>query len=161
MQRQIVEASSPATLGGELRYSFRMTSTHPSLVLKNSVVAELHYGVRPTYVPNSPGWFRGIMNRRGALVPVFDITQWLGLGRDPSQDRRGLLLVDLPPKTAGLWILGEPKLTTLIRVEEADLSVFPESFHPYISGVYDSDDGFCFEFDHAMWFRVAGGRSNV
>jgi chemotaxis signal transduction protein len=161
MQQQIVEAPNAAPLGGELRYSFRITSTHPSLVLRSGVVAELHYGVRPAYVPNSPGWFRGIMNRRGALVPVFDVTQWLGLGRDPSKDRRGLLLMDLPPKTAGLWILGEPRLMTLVRAEEADLSVFPDSFHPFISGVFESDDGLCFEFDHAAWFRVAGGRSNV
>jgi len=161
MQRQVVDDLSPSVLGGELRYSFRITSMQPSLVLKKSIVSELHYGVRPVYVPNSPGWFRGIMNRRGALVPVFDITQWLGLGRDPSKERRGLLLIDMPPKTAGLWILGEPKLTTLMQAEAADLSLFPDSFHPFISGVYESDDGFCFEFDHAAWFRVAGGRSNV
>jgi chemotaxis signal transduction protein len=153
-------ASSPR-LGGELRYRFSITSSYPSLVLKPGTVAELHYGVRPVYIPNSPGWFRGVMNRRSAMVPVFDITQWLGLGRDSSTARRGLLLMDLPPKTAGLWILGEPVLSTLVATSEADISVFPDALHPYISGAFASDEGDCFEFDHVAWFRMAGGRANV
>jgi hypothetical protein len=153
--------SQPATLGGTLRYSFKITSTFPRLTLGEGVMGELHYDVRPTYIPNSPGWFRGVMNRRGALVPVFDVTQWLGLGRDPSTERRGLLLLDGVPKTAGLWVLGEPKLLTIVANTEADRSLFPAPFQPYILQGYESDEGPCFEFDHVNWFRLAGGRSFV
>ena len=150
-----------STLGGELRYSFRLTSIFPRLVLAPSVMGELHYGVRPTYIPNSPGWFRGVMNRRGALVPIFDVTLWLGLGRDPSADRRGVLLFDSAPKMAGIWILGEPKLVTLMENPEADRSEFPEPLQAFLTQGFESDDGPCFEFDHAAWFRLAGGRAVV
>jgi hypothetical protein len=155
------QQAAPTTLGGSLRYSFKITSTHPRLVLAEGLIGELHYDVRPTYVPNSPGWFRGVMNRRGALVPVFDITQWLGLGRDASTERRGLLLMDIAPKSAGLWVLGEPKLLTIVDNPDADRSVFPAALVPYLSRGYESDDGPCFEFDHASWFRLAGGRTLV
>jgi hypothetical protein len=148
-------------LGGELRNSFRLTSTFPRLVLAPGVLGELHYGVRPAYIPNSPGWFRGIMNRRGALVPIFDVTQWLGLGRDPSTERRGVLLLDAGIKTAGIWVLGEPKVLTLIENSDADRSSFPDTLLPYLTKGFESDEGPCFEFDHASWFRLAGGRSMV
>ncbi len=145
----------------ELRFSFRLTSTFPRLLLGPNVSGELHYGVRPTYIPNSPGWFRGVMNRRGALVPVFDVTQWIGLGRDPSSERRGILLLDSIPKTAGIWILGEPKLLT-IEAQKLDAhGSFPDSLIPYLGRGYASEDGPCFEFDHQGWFRLAGGRSMV
>jgi CheW-like domain len=152
-------AGPSTSLGGTLRYSFRITSTFPRLVLGQNVIGELHYDVRPTYVPNSPGWFRGVMNRRGALVPVFDVTQWLSLGRDPSTERRGLLLLDSAPKSAGLWVLGEPKLLTVIASDEADRQAFPAPLLPYLTQGFESDDGPCFEFDHVSWFRLAGGRS--
>ncbi len=148
-------------LGGALRYSFQLTSIYPRLVLAPGVIGELHYGVRPTYIPNSPGWFRGIMNRRGALVPIFDVTLWLNLGRDPSTDRRGVLLFDSAPKMAGIWILGDPKLVTLVENPEADRSEFPEQMQPFLTQGFESDDGPCFEFDHAAWFRLAGGRATM
>ena len=134
---QAVQAGG--SLGGELRYSFRLTSHYPRLVIGSRVMGELHFGVRPTYIPNSPGWFRGVMNRRGALVPVFDITIWLGLERDSSTERRGILLFDGAPKSAGIWILGEPKLVTLLA-EPLDKSVFPERFQPYLGQSFESDD---------------------
>ena len=154
-----IEQPAPSTgnLGGELRYSFALTSNYPRLVIGNRVMGELHYGARPTYIPNSPGWFRGVMNRRGALVPVFDITIWLALERDSSTERRGILLFDGAPKSAGIWILGEPKLVTLVP-EPLDKSAFPERFQPFLSQSFESDDGPCFEFDHQQWFRAAGGR---
>ena len=152
--------STEASLGGTLRYSFRLTSTYPRLVLAPGVVGELHFGVRPSYIPNSPGWFRGVMNRRGALVPIFDVTLWLGLGRDPSTERRGVLLFDSAPKMAGIWILGEPKMLTLIEDNDADRSDFPEPIQAFLTQGFETDDGPCFEFDHAAWFRLAGGRAN-
>ena len=153
--------TNEASLGGALRYSFRLTSNYPRLVLAPGVMGELHYGVRPTYIANSPGWFRGVMNRRGALVPIFDVTLWLGLGRDPSTERRGLLLFDSAPKMAGIWILGEPKMVTLVENEDADRSAFPEQLQAFLTQGFESDDGSCFEFDHAAWFRLAGGRTNA
>jgi hypothetical protein len=157
----LAPTANSGVLGGELRYSFRLTSHYPRLVIGSGVMGELHYGIRPTYIPNSPGWFRGVMNRRGALVPIFDVTLWLGLGRDSSTERRGILLFDGAPKSAGIWILGEPKLVTLVEDENADMSVFPDPLRPFLSRGYDSDDGPCFEFNHASWFRLAGGRANV
>ena len=154
-------SNGQSNLGGALRYSFRLTSIYPRLVLAPSVMGELHYGIRPTYIPNAPGWFRGVMNRRGALVPIFDVTLWLNLGRDPSTERRGVLLFDSAPKMAGIWILGEPKLVTLVENSDADRSEFPEQLQPFLTQGFESDDGQCFEFDHAAWFRVAGGRVTV
>jgi chemotaxis signal transduction protein len=142
-----------------LRYSFKLNSSYPRLVLAPGVPGELHYGVRPAYVPNSPGWFRGVMNRRGALIPIFDVTLWLGLGRDPSTERRGVLLFDAAPKMAGIWILGEPKLVTLVENSDADRSDFPDTLLPYLKQGFESDEGECFEFDHQSWFRLAGGRA--
>lgn len=155
------DSSGQSNLGGELRYSFRLTSTYPRLVLAPGVIGELHYGIRPTYIPNSPGWFRGVMNRRGAIVPIFDVTLWLNLDRDPSTDRRGVLLFDSAPKMAGVWILGEPKLVTLVENSDADRGGFPEQMQAFITHGFESDDGPCFEFDHAAWFRLAGGRTLV
>mgnify|MGYP003952499105 CR=1 FL=1 len=49
------------------------------LLLPPGDVAELVRGARVSAVPNTPSWFVGLINRRGNLVPVFDLLHYFDL----------------------------------------------------------------------------------
>jgi purine-binding chemotaxis protein CheW len=49
----------------------------------------------PTPVPMRPAWMRGVMNLRGAVVPVVDLAAKLGLGASTASRFTCLIIVDL------------------------------------------------------------------
>lgn len=49
-----------------------------------------------TEVPMMPPFVRGVMNLRGAVVPVLDLAQRLGLGRTEIGRRTCIVIVDCP-----------------------------------------------------------------
>jgi chemotaxis signal transduction protein len=48
-----------------------------------------------TPVPNVPAWIRGIMNLRGAVLPVLDLRQKFGLGRTETTQDTCIIIVDI------------------------------------------------------------------
>ncbi|MGC4066337.1 MAG: chemotaxis protein CheW [Polyangiaceae bacterium] len=48
-----------------------------------------------TPVPNVPAWIRGIMNLRGAVLPVLDLRQKFGLGRTETTVDTCIIIVDI------------------------------------------------------------------
>lgn len=49
-----------------------------------------------TEVPMTPEFCRGVINLRGVVVPVIDLSQRLGRGATPVQRRTCILIVELP-----------------------------------------------------------------
>jgi chemotaxis signal transduction protein len=48
-----------------------------------------------TPVPNMPAWIRGIVNLRGAVLPVLDLRQKFGLGRTETKPDTCIIIVDI------------------------------------------------------------------
>lgn len=103
-------------------------------------------------IPNSPPWLRGMLNLRGALVPVFDLTLVLGMSGHEYREQQVVLVFDKGPKAVGIVVDGYPKqLLALSRV--AQLPELPTSLKGYVAAAYTHDGDLWLEFDHEEFFR--------
>jgi twitching motility protein PilI len=59
-------------------------------------------------LPNAPQWFCGIANLHGMLIPVFDLSQYIGVERDAAT-KPMLLVLSHGADAAGILIDGLPE----------------------------------------------------
>lgn len=57
-----------------------------------------------TPLPNAPGYVRGVINLRGAVVPIIDMSERLMMGRSEPGERHVIVVVDVGGKLAGLLV---------------------------------------------------------
>jgi purine-binding chemotaxis protein CheW len=69
-------------------------------------VREILKVVHMTELPLMPDFVRGVMNLRGAVVPVIDLSARLGLGLTPTDRRTCIVIVDVDSGAAGTQTLG-------------------------------------------------------
>ncbi|HVJ61496.1 MAG TPA: chemotaxis protein CheW [Tahibacter sp.] len=78
------------------------------LLLPPGDVAELIHNARVSAVPNARSWFVGLINRRGNLVPVFDLLHYFGLA--PRATHRNALVVGNGSAAFALPVSLEPQI---------------------------------------------------
>ena len=118
-----------------------------SYALQISRVREVLEMTRITRVPRTPGYMRGVINLRGAVVPVVDLRERFGLGRTEQTVDTCIVIseIDLGGDVAVVGLLAD-------SVQEV-LEIVPESIEPpprfgtvvdttYIRGMGRRDDGF-------------------
>jgi twitching motility protein PilI len=115
-------------------------------------------------MPTTPNWFRGILNLRGNLVPVFDLGQLFGgkldegvaLGRLAlrAQTER-LLILDKGERSIGIVIDTLPRtVSTSHRLGQ--LPPLPDRLNGHVSGSFEHDGEVWLEFDHVGFFEAVG-----
>lgn len=87
-----------------------------------------------TKVPRAPKAIEGVVNLRGAILPVVDVRKQLGLGEPSVPPRPRLLVCRVGPHLLGLKVDG---VSTVFRVEREALKPAPvsEGASPHIVGV--------------------------
>lgn len=102
-------------------------------------------------IPNSVPWLRGMLNLRGALVPVFDLALVLGLPRQAYREQPAVLVFGKGAQAVGVVTEGHPKqLPGLSRV--AQLPELPTALKGHVAAAYAHDEDLWFEFDHEAFF---------
>ncbi len=95
-------------------------------------------------VPDTPEWIRGVVERRGAAVPVVDLALRFGSGPTETTHRTCVVLVETHPEgetlVAGLVVSAVRQVvgvaTATIRPAPA---LGPHVSTPYVKGVFDLD----------------------
>ncbi len=89
------------------------TSQFLSFYLANKLYAveilEVEEIIEPseiTEIPLAPDYIRGVINLRGDVVPVFDLTAHMGHGRRDINKRSCIVLVQIQTETSGKQTLG-------------------------------------------------------
>lgn len=72
------------------------------MLLLPGVLPQVALDVVVAPLPNCPSWFRGVVGRRGAVVPVFDVPASLGL---PPALTRHMRIVVLDPGPEAIALL--------------------------------------------------------
>lgn len=93
-----------------------------------------------TPVPHTLPWLRGVMNLRGAVVPVVDLARFLGFTREASAGRVALVCADGDDALA----LAVDAVSAIHRVAEAEILPLPEhvaSRTRFLSGLYRTPAG--------------------
>ncbi|ATQ45099.1 chemotaxis protein CheW [Caulobacter mirabilis] len=67
-------------------------------------VREIRGWTPATPVPHSPPFVRGVINLRGAVLPVIDLADRLGLGRAVETARHVIIVVQIGSRIVGLLV---------------------------------------------------------
>lgn len=89
-----------------------------------------------TYVPDSPEFIRGIINLRGAVVPVIDLKMRLKIKGEKKDGEEKIIIVELDGLTAGMMVDDVKEIEPLTKeniVNLPDLAKKVDS--DYIEGV--------------------------
>lgn len=76
-------------------------------------VREIRGWTRTTSLPRSPGYVRGVINLRGAVLPVIDLAMRLGLPETEPEDRNVIIVVDVDSRMMGLRVDAVSDILTL------------------------------------------------
>ena len=69
-------------------------------------VREIRGGTPPTAIPQTPDYIRGVINLRGAVIPVLDLRNRLGLGVTEPSSRHVIVVIQYEDQVAGLLVDG-------------------------------------------------------
>ena len=69
-------------------------------------VREIRGWTPATPMPQTPGYIQGVINLRGAVIPVLDLRNRLGLGRTDPTSRHVIVVIQHDSRVAGLLVDG-------------------------------------------------------
>lgn len=69
-----------------------------------SVVREIRGWTPATAMPQTPDYIRGVINLRGAVMPVLDLRNRLGLGHTEPSSRHVIVVVQFESRMVGLLV---------------------------------------------------------
>ncbi|MEO8529598.1 MAG: chemotaxis protein CheW [Deltaproteobacteria bacterium] len=99
-------------------------------------VREIRGWVPATVLPHSPGHVLGVINLRGAVVPIIDLSVRLGMGRIAANDRNVIIIVSLGGQTFGLLV---EAVSDILGVDSASVQGVPDiadaSEVAYVKGI--------------------------
>ncbi|MCJ8308582.1 MAG: chemotaxis protein CheW [Hyphomicrobiales bacterium] len=76
-----------------------------------------------TVLPNSPDYLLGVINLRGTILPIVDLSCRLGLPSNEPSERHVIIVVQLNEKSFGLLV---DSVSDILEVDEESLRPVPE-----------------------------------
>jgi chemotaxis signal transduction protein len=107
-------------------------------------------------IPNVPAWVLGLMNRRGHLLPVFDLHRLLETG-ESRRDNRMILILDQDSDAVGIPIDCLPQPVGINRTLR-HRPPLPEVLEAHVSTAYAAGRTIWLEFDHRSFFMAVGAQ---
>lgn len=105
-------------------------------------VREIRGWTETTVLPHAQDYVKGVINLRGAVVPVIDLSSRLGLGPTEPGPRHVIIITMIEGRTVGLLA---DVVSDILSVADAALQPVPdiasESARAYVSGVITTDQG--------------------
>ncbi|MDC8785966.1 chemotaxis protein CheW [Roseateles koreensis] len=80
---------------GQARQLLRLACAGEDMVIPVEAVREILEMARLTPIPQSPDFVMGVMNLRGAVVPVIDLSARFDRGRSPIGRRTAIVIVEI------------------------------------------------------------------
>lgn len=99
-------------------------------------VREIRGWTETTFLPHAQPYVKGVINLRGSVVPVVDLSERLGLGAIDPGPRHVIIIAVIGTQTVGLLA---DVVSDILTVNEADFQPVPDivddASRAYISGV--------------------------
>jgi purine-binding chemotaxis protein CheW len=129
--------------------AFRVSGQDFCFDLKS--VREIRGWTETTILPHAQPYVKGVINLRGSVVPVVDLSERLGLGTTDPGPRHVIIITVLNQRTVGLLA---DVVSDILTVSETDIQPIPdmvdEAVRRFISGVLVLDDRMIRKMDLAM-----------
>ncbi|WP_338550481.1 chemotaxis protein CheW [Roseovarius phycicola] len=99
-------------------------------------VREIRGWTETTMLPHAQPYVKGVINLRGSVVPVIDLSERLGLGATDPAARHVIIITVIGTQTVGLLA---DVVSDILSVKESDLHPIPdiidEAVRAYVTGV--------------------------
>lgn len=104
-------------------------------------VREIRGWTPTTALPHAPSYIKGVMNLRGTVLPVIDLSDRLGLGVTDPSPRHVIVIALLGRRTVGLLV---EAVSDIMSLPPADLKPTPDiasaEAKTFVQGVFTSQD---------------------
>ena len=135
-------AAGTAAQGLQARQGFRVGSLN--LMIGYADGSELAEMPKLYRLPNAPAWFCGMANLHGVLTPVFDLSIYIGVERDPAV-KQMLLVLSHGANAAGVVIDGMPQRLRWSAADQVDTATAPARLAPHLRAACVVGDGLYFD----------------
>ncbi len=103
-------------------------------------VREIRGWTQATPLPHSPAYVRGVINLRGAVLPIVDLAMRFGLGLTEPTPRSVIIVVQINQQVVGLLV---DAVSDILTVSEASMQPTPDIASDlaktFVKGVYAID----------------------
>jgi purine-binding chemotaxis protein CheW len=89
-------------------------------------IREIKGWTATTELPNTPDYMRGVINLRGAIIPILDLRARFGAGLTEAQARHVIIVVAVRQRVVGILVDG---VADIITVAVGDIQPIPELDH--------------------------------
>ena len=95
--------NDPANLE-EKKEFVTFTSGDQNFCLGIMQIKEIRRWSRVTVLPHAPKDVLGVMNLRGAVIPIYDLSARFGFGTTPANERNVVIIATIETQTVGLLV---------------------------------------------------------
>lgn len=99
-------------------------------------VREIRGWTPATALPQSPRFVRGVINLRGAVLPIIDLSERLGLGAADPSARHVIIVTQIGARLVGLLV---DAVSDILAASEADIQPTPdvgcETVRTFVKGI--------------------------
>lgn len=114
--------------------SFRLDEQEYSVDIMS--VREIRGWTRATPLPHAPSYVRGVINLRGTVLPVVDLSQRLGMPAVEGDARNVIIVVQVDGQTAGLLVDAVSDILALPRTElQPPPDLAADTAHSYVEAL--------------------------
>ena len=114
--------------------SFRLAEEEYSVDIMS--VREIRGWTRATPLPQAPAYVRGVINLRGTVLPVVDLSVRLGMAPVEGDARNVIIVVQVGSQTAGLLVDAVSDILALPRNElQAPPELAADTAHSFIEAL--------------------------
>lgn len=94
-----------------------------------------------TVLPYAPDYVKGMMNLRGTVLPVVDLSMRLGLGRTEPNPRHVIIIVVLEDRTVGLLVEAVSDILSVpVDAMKPTPDVASAETKGFVEGIFTIDD---------------------
>ena len=105
-------------------------------------VREIRAWTATTELPNTAAFVRGVINLRGAIVPIIDLRTRFGQGTTDPTKSHVVVIVEMGDKLNGLLV---DAVTDILTIREDQVQAIPETDgetqNPYLDGLIRQNEG--------------------
>ncbi len=146
LNKQETEYESKAS-----RYGFMIDNM--GFLISENTLSEIVRNADICPLPNTKDWMKGLVNVRGNLVPVYDMSLVLGVKGEGAK-YNNLLVLDTGSQSVGILIEGLPQSCDVDSWHKiSDLPCQLIGFKEHVSDVYTSDDMVWMDFNQKSYFE--------
>jgi purine-binding chemotaxis protein CheW len=123
-------------------------------------VREIRRWSAVTPLPHAPQEVLGVMNLRGSVIPIFDLSARFGLGHTPEDPRNVVVVAMIGNQTVGLLVEAVSEILSVdrTRIQETP-DIRSEMTRQSITGVIPMEDGMTRVIDLAAVISVKASQA--